>query len=142
MSDNMDAWDAAKRAGAQPKCGNCHRAKDLHDGPELFCPPNSPRVGRFVAAVPPSSVAPAGAQEPRREHWREQYERDVLRTAESNHIWLNAFSCMRPSDEFAMRVGREVLRMLDDDRCTIASRTAHVLNLPFAREVVIRVNKS
>lgn len=27
-------------------------------------------------------------------------------------LWLNAFSCVRPTDEFAAEVGRDVIRLL------------------------------
>ena len=30
-------------------------------------------------------------------------------------IWLNAFACVRPSDEFAAAVGRDVIKMLMDN---------------------------
>ncbi|MGV3564176.1 MAG: hypothetical protein ACO1ON_12940 [Nocardioides sp.] len=26
-----------------------------------------------------------------------------------DHIWLNAFACIRPTDEFAAKVGRDVI---------------------------------
>lgn len=43
------------------------------------------------------------------------------------HIWLNAFSCVRPSDDFAAQVGREVIRKVMDQR---------------SRHVVLRINAS
>jgi hypothetical protein len=34
--------------------------------------------------------------------------------AQGNHIWLNAFACIRPTPEFLQDVGASVLTMLND----------------------------
>lgn len=44
-----------------------------------------------------------------------------------DHVWLNAFSCIRPTDEFAADVGRTVIRKVMETR---------------ARHIVIRINAS
>ena len=69
------------------------------------------------------------------ENWNE----DVLRTAEENHIWLNAFQCIRPSDEFLISVGRSVVDKLNDRANLIRPRVALIDS---EREVIIRFNKS
>ena len=70
-----------------------------------------------------------------------KYKKDVLSGAESNHIWLNAFSCIRPTDEFLIAVGRQVLSYLDSPESMHQSQSGYLLGLP-SPEVVIRVNKS
>ena len=37
-------------------------------------------------------------------------ERVDLDWSEPNHIWLNAFKCIRPTDEFAAQVGHGVIK--------------------------------
>ena len=49
------------------------------------------------------------------------------------HIWLNAFRCVRPTDDFAAQVGREVITMV------MAHRHPDVLK---TRHIVLRVNAS
>lgn len=39
--------------------------------------------------------------------------REIAAMAETNHIWLNAFSCIKPTPEFCESVGRTVLAWLD-----------------------------
>lgn len=39
-------------------------------------------------------------------------DEEIAAEAKGNHIWLNAFACIRPTDEFLAEVGRDVLRML------------------------------
>jgi hypothetical protein len=73
------------------------------------------------------------------------YEREVLQSAENNHLWLNAFACVRPTEAFCAEVGREILRMLADDGNTILSSTCRpggILEGLNQRVLVLRVNKS
>ncbi len=48
---------------------------------------------------------------------REDAEREldvkVLQAAKDNHIWLNAFSCICPTDEFKLDLANTILRWLD-----------------------------
>ncbi len=39
-------------------------------------------------------------------------EKKILEKTEENHIWLNAFSCINPTDDFKKQVGEQVLSML------------------------------
>lgn len=39
---------------------------------------------------------------------------ELVRMARDNHIWLNAFRCVRPTDGFLIEIGREVLQLLDN----------------------------
>ena len=73
-----------------------------------------------------------------------RYEADVLKAAKANHIWVNAFATIRPSDELALQIGRIVLRMLrDEDACIQADydefETLKDLRKP---ELIVRVNRS
>lgn len=38
----------------------------------------------------------------------------ILKSTKDNHIWLSAFSLIRPTDETFNRLGREVMKMLKD----------------------------
>lgn len=49
------------------------------------------------------------------------------------HIWLNAFSCIRPTDAFAAEVGRMVIAKV------MAHKHADVLK---TRHIVLRINAS
>lgn len=71
-----------------------------------------------------------------------RWRADVLKAADENHIWLNAFGCINPTDDFLKDVGRSVLRMLDSAETTHVSRTGYLLELPSQRELVVRINKS
>jgi hypothetical protein len=67
------------------------------------------------------------------------WEATALAAVRSNHIWLNAFSCIRPTDEFCASLGRQILEMLDSEHTTIPSE--HRL-VGTERSLVIRINKS
>ena len=43
-----------------------------------------------------------------------QYQRDVIKSAAQNHIWLNAFFCIRPTDEFKLSLANQILFMLNN----------------------------
>lgn len=64
------------------------------------------------------------------------YQKAVLQSAEDNHIWMNAFRCIRPSDEFAQQVGHMVLSMLGKDPNLIDSE------LGTGKVLILRINKS
>lgn len=49
--------------------------------------------------------------EARRE--REHTSDELVELAKSNHIWLNSFSCIRPSQEFLAQVGTQVIACLE-----------------------------
>ena len=39
-------------------------------------------------------------------------DQNILKKVNDNHIWLNAFSCINPTDDFKKEVGAEVIYML------------------------------
>jgi hypothetical protein len=49
---------------------------------------------------------------------------DILKAVEENHIWLNAFLCIKPTPEFCQEVGRLVLSMLDEKERLLPSYNA------------------
>jgi len=69
----------------------------------------------------------------------EDWEARALRSARNNHIWLNAFSCVRPTEEFCAALGRQILDMLNETGNTIPSE--HRL-VGTERCLVLRINKS
>lgn len=38
---------------------------------------------------------------------------DIVQMVQDNHIWLNAFNCINPTDEFLMSIGKQVIAMLN-----------------------------
>lgn len=44
---------------------------------------------------------------------------------ETNHIWLNAFSIIKPSDQMLMDIGRTVVEMLRQKDNLIPARADH-----------------
>lgn len=39
-------------------------------------------------------------------------DQEKVACADGNHIWLNAFSCIRPTDEFLIGIGRRVVHIV------------------------------
>ena len=39
---------------------------------------------------------------------------DVLKAVDGNHIWLSAFTCVNPTEETLLELGRAVMAMLND----------------------------
>lgn len=60
---------------------------------------------------------------------------EIVEHARGNHIWLSAFACNSPSEEFAATVGRQVIAMLNhsDMVDSFIGRT---------KVVYVRLNKS
>lgn len=77
-----------------------------------------------------------------------KYERDVLQAAEENHIWINAFTLVRPTDKTLIEIGRAVVNMLATQEETIVAefhRPGAIfadISGPMSRELVVRINQS
>jgi len=56
-------------------------------------------------------------------------ESDVIKAVSDNHIWINAFSLINPSDETALSVGRSVIAMLQDKPRLLPKYTASASEL-------------
>jgi hypothetical protein len=67
------------------------------------------------------------------------YQADVMRSAASNHIWLNAFACVRPTDKFCADVGRQIIGMLSQPE-NLIEPDEHLCK--HERELIVRINKS
>ena len=59
---------------------------------------------------------------------------EIRKEVDENHIWLNAFRCIRPTDEFLAEIGRLVLQKLHDSDMRDG--------LGISPTVIIRFNKS
>lgn len=72
-----------------------------------------------------------------------RYQKDVLQSAEENHIWINAMMCIRPTDEMKRNIGEQILQMLNNRENLILSNfdgtTFEELK---QKELIIRINKS
>lgn len=72
---------------------------------------------------------------------REGYTEDVLRAVGENHLWLNAFSCIRPTEKFAAEVGFQVIRMLKE-RDRLINVRCPLLEGGREQELILRINQS
>lgn len=82
------------------------------------------------------------AVKPVREKRNERYDADVLRSAEQNHMWINAFSTIRPTDDLKRQIGEYVLGLLGEPESTILSSYCDGTELLRQRCLVVRFNKS
>jgi hypothetical protein len=74
-----------------------------------------------------------------------EYAAEVQSSAAGNHIWLNAFNCISPTDEFKLQLADSILRMLNNDENTIRSefaRPGYIFEDLNKRVLVLRINKS
>ena len=69
--------------------------------------------------------------------------REIAEMAETNHIWLNAFQCVRPTPELCEQVGRTVLDWLNQKDNLLPARAAHDDDLArLTPKLYLSVNKS
>lgn len=69
--------------------------------------------------------------------------REIADAACANHVWLNAMSCIRPTDELKMQIGEQVLRWLDEKDNLLPSRADHESDLAQLTPVLyLSINKS
>jgi len=69
--------------------------------------------------------------------------REIADYACANHMWLNAMSCIHPSDELKMQIGEQVLRWLDQKDNLLPSGADHESNLAKLTPVLyLSINKS
>jgi len=55
----------------------------------------------------------------------DQQCREIAGAAETNHIWINAFSLINPSDDMVMSIGRTVADMLRQKDNLLPARADH-----------------
>lgn len=44
---------------------------------------------------------------------RDHTDEEKVKLADDNHVWLNAFSCINPTEAFASKVGFQVIAALE-----------------------------
>ena len=71
-----------------------------------------------------------------------RYAKDVLKSAEENHIWVSAIACVNPSDAFLLSLGREVLNKILDRNNQIDSNFDGTPMEGLQKETIIRFNAS
>ena len=75
------------------------------------------------------------------------FDKDILVSAKENHIWLNAFECIKPTVDFRLQLADTILRWLDDEHYFIydhqdsKNKTLRDLGR-LTPQIVIRINKS
>ena len=69
--------------------------------------------------------------------------REIADAACANTMWLNAFACIRPTDELKMQIGDQVLRWLAEKENLIPARADHESSLATLTPVLYcSINKS
>lgn len=72
-----------------------------------------------------------------------RYQKDVLESAANNRIWLNAFRCIRPTDEFKLEVADIIFSILNNPGnlilCDFDGGPFESLK---QKELVVRISKS
>ena len=77
-----------------------------------------------------------------------EYKKKVFKRLSENHIWVNSLFCIHPSDELKMKIGEQVLDMLNySDGLlpseTITSEDKTMRDLANLKPILyLRVNKS
>lgn len=73
-----------------------------------------------------------------------RYQRDVLKSARANHMWLNAVSCINPTDKLKVEIGEWVLTMLSRRDCLIQADydDCEILRDMEQPELILRFNRS
>ena len=77
----------------------------------------------------------------------ESYECQVLKSANSNHIWINAINCINPTPEFLQSIGSSVVRMLNcKENLVIPFQDIENESIRaigrLSPELIVRINKS
>lgn len=54
---------------------------------------------------------------------------NIAEMAEANHIWLNAFDCVRPTDQFKIALADTILNKLNDKENLISDEISDMLYL-------------
>lgn len=59
---------------------------------------------------------------------------ELLQIADDNHIWLNGFQCINPTDAFLKEVGKMIINKLDHTNMRDFLGISH--------EIILTINKS
>jgi hypothetical protein len=80
---------------------------------------------------------------PGKEQQMTRWEQDVIRSAKANHIWVNAFSLIRPTDKTIYDIGRAVVEMLkSDENLILCDYDGTPLESLKQKELVLSINQS
>lgn len=61
-------------------------------------------------------------------------DKEFRKETMDNHIWINAFSCIKPTDKFLIGLGKEILNKLEQTELTDS--------LGISPTILLRINKS
>lgn len=67
-------------------------------------------------------------------------DEQIAKYAKDNHIWLNAFSCINPSDKFKIEIADMILSKLDHTELRATKLSSD--KEPVGNLVYLRINKS
>jgi len=73
---------------------------------------------------------------------QKRYEKKVIDSAKTNHIWVNAFSIIRPTDEIKKEIGEMVLGMWARRENRIKSPMFEDAETMAGDQIIIRFNAS
>lgn len=59
---------------------------------------------------------------------------EILKMADDNHIWLNAFSCINPTEKFLQDVGKMIIDKLN--HCNTLDQFG------LSKKIILTINKS
>jgi hypothetical protein len=59
---------------------------------------------------------------------------ELVEKAQDNHVWLNGFDCIRPTDEFKILVADQILAMLE--------KTDMTDSMGISPMIILTINKS
>jgi len=65
---------------------------------------------------------------------KEASKKNILEKVKENHLWLNAISCINPTDDFKKQVGEQILDMLNEKNSLLTNGINDLL--------YIKINKS
>lgn len=46
-----------------------------------------------------------------------EWEKKLINKVKENHIWINAFHCINPTDEFKIHLAEKILQKLNNKDC-------------------------
>ena len=71
---------------------------------------------------------------------QDELDKKALEMAKANHIWLNAFQCVRPTEEFKRDLGGQILEILAEKQNLMPSGTGPIGEL--TPMLYLSINKS
>lgn len=79
---------------------------------------------------------------------KKEWQTELEEKLKQNHIWLNAFACVHPTDKFKMQLAEDILHrlndksyLMEDDTCTSDSKPIREIS-KLTPMLFLRINKS